>query len=541
MTSVRVALPEVKTKVFSKLPLRAGTAASAVWQGFAGSMMLLLGSFGVGWLASSSVLIRNPLFIVARTTPVAVIIATVLLCVGAALMLRGWLRLRQHLALWDESAAPILKKALILWVAPLMLALPLFSRDSYAYIGQGRLMAQGLNPYTDGISALNNYFSLGPDTLWTEAPTPYGPLWLWLEHFAVLLPANSPEIALIPFRLACLAGVVLLAIYVPKLAARHGFNPHRALWLVVLNPVVLINFVASVHNDSLMLGLVVAGLYYASSKRAIVGILLITASIAIKPITLIALPFVGLLWAGSQAGWVRKFGIWAATLGIATAVMGVMGAINGLGFGWLAALQTPGTVWIWYAPVGLLSNIVGFVVSLLGGAGAAVTDVFQGIGQLASILIVMALAFWKVKVPAGTSANVGSDVGSSGFSGPGAPGEAQRYSHAVLRRMAWAFAAVVIMAPMIQPWYTLWLVAFFAVTGIEEGWQLRTVLYLTAFFTLIALTDQLSVFPWIPVALIRAVAIAVGFICILYVMFWDRATRGLFLPGRDAAKRIKSA
>ncbi|MGO2542160.1 MAG: polyprenol phosphomannose-dependent alpha 1,6 mannosyltransferase MptB [Specibacter sp.] len=545
MTSTRVALPEVKKKVSSKLPFRTGTATSAIWQGFAGSMLLLLGSLGVGWLASSSVLIRNPLFILARTTPVAVVTATVMLCVGAALMLRAWLRLRQHLAGWDDDAAPALKKALILWVAPMMVALPLFSRDSYAYIGQGRLMQQGLDPYTNGISALNNYFSLGPDTLWTEAPTPYGPLWLWLEHFAVLLPAGSPEIALIPFRLASLAGVVLLAVYVPKLAARHGFNPHRALWLTVLNPVVLINFVASVHNDSLMLGLVVAGIYHASAKRPVVGILFVTASIAIKPITLIALPFVGLLWAGSQAGWVRKFGLWAATLGISMGIMAAMGAVNGLGFGWLAALQTPGTVWIWYAPVGLLSNAVGFVVLLLGGAGAAVTDVIQTIGQGASILIVMALAFVKITLPPAKAAGVGGRFaagtgGGAGKAGPAGGGgflgspetldDSRRYSQAVLYRMAWAFAAVVLMAPMIQPWYMLWLLAFFAVTGIREGWQMRTVLYLTAFFTLIALTDQLSVFPWIPVVLVRAVAIGVGLVSVLYVMFLDKKTRGEFVP-----------
>lgn len=523
MTSARVVLPEVELKVLKKFPRGTGTAASAVWQGFAGSIMLLLGSFGVGWLASSSVLIRNPLFIVARTTPTAVIIATVLLCVGAALMLRGWLRLRQHLAPWDETSAPILKKALMLWVAPLMLTLPLFSRDSYAYIGQGRLMQQGLDPYTDGISALNNYFSLGPDTLWTEAPTPYGPLWLWLEHFAVLLPAGSPEIALIPFRIACLIGVVLLAIYIPKLAARHGLNRHRALWLVVLNPVVLINFVASVHNDSLMLGLVVAGLYYASAKRPILGILLVTASIAIKPITLIALPFVGLLWAGSRAGWVRKFAIWAATLAISMGVMAVMGVMNGLGFGWLAALQTPGTVWIWYAPVGLFSHTVGFVVTLLGGAGGSITDVIQTIAQGISILLVMVLAFWKIPIPAANGVALhGSD----------ALDETRRHSQAVLRRMAWAFAVVVLMASMIQPWYMLWLLAFFAVTGLEEGWQMRTVLYLTAFFTLIALTDQLSVFPWIPVVMVRTVAIVVGFACVLFIMFKDKATRGLFLTAK---------
>ncbi len=522
LTSTRVAPPEVKSKVFAKLPSTDGTAMSAVWQGFAGSVLLFLGSLGVGWLAGSSVLIRTPLIILARTTPAAVIVTTLMLCVGAALMLRAWLRLRQHLAAWDGSAGPILAKALALWVTPMMFALPLFSRDSYAYIGQGRLMQEGLNPYTNGISALNNYYVLGPDTLWTEAPTPYGPLWLWLEHLAVMLPAASPEIALIPFRLASLAGVILLAVYVPKLAARHGLNPHRTTWLVVLNPILLINFIASVHNDSLMLGLVVAGIYYASTRKPVLGILLVTASIAIKPITLIALPFVGLLWAGAHAGWVRKFAMWAATLAISTAVMAAMGAVNGLGFGWLAALQTPGTVWIWYAPVGLLSNAVGFVVGLFNAAaGAAVTDVIQTVGQVVSILLVMALAFVKVPLPSA------SRIAGSGL------GVERCYSELVLRRMAWAFAAVVLLAPMIQTWYMLWLLAFFAVTGIKEGWQLRVVLYLTAFFTAIALTDQLSIFPWIPVVLIRIVAISATVICISYIMFWDKKTRGSFLPRFD--------
>ncbi len=514
----------MESKVLAKLPLGSGTAASAIWQGFAGSLLLLVGSLGVGWLAGSSVLIRNPLIILARTTPLAVVVTTMLLCIGGALMLRGWLRLGQHLAAWDDDTVPVLKKALSLWVAPMMFALPLFSRDSYAYIGQGRLMQQGLDPYTNGISALNNYYVLGPDTLWTEAPTPYGPLWLWLEHLAVMLPAGSPEIALIPFRLASLAGVVLLAVFMPKLARQFGFNPHRTTWLVVLNPVVLINFIASVHNDSLMLGLVVAGIYYASAKRPVIAILLVTASIAIKPITLIALPFVGLIWAGAHAGWVRKFGIWAATLGISTAVLGVMGAINGLGFGWLGALQTSGIVWIWYAPVGLLSNILGFLVTLLGGAGAAATDVVQSVGTGASILVVMALAFIKISLPPRGAAGSGNPAGLGNFD------DDRRYSLLVLRRMAWAFAAVVLLAPMIQPWYMVWLLAFFAITGIPDGWQLRVVMYLSAFFILIALTDQLSIFPWIPVALVRAVAIAVGLVSVLYVLFVDKKTRGLFVP-----------
>lgn len=484
--------------------------------------MLLLGSFGVGWLASSSSLIRTWLLIVARTTPVAVVICTVLLCAGALLMVRAWLRLGQHLRTWDGDSKRVLTKALILWVAPMMLALPLFSRDSYAYIGQGRLMLEGLNPYTNGISALNNYFSLGPDTLWTEAPTPYGPLFLWLEQGAVWLAHGSPELALIPFRLASLGGVMLLARYVPKLAAHFGFNPNRALWLTVLNPALLINFIASVHNDSLMLGLVVAGIYYVSTKRPLWGIVFVTASVAIKPITLIALPFVGLIWAGSQAGWVRKFARWAATLVISMGLMAIAGWVNGLGLGWLGALQTPGTVWIWYAPVGLFSQTAGLVVNFLGGPGGGVTDVIKTAGQAASILLVIVLALVKVRPSAATD----YDPDMS---------ESRRYSAAVVRRMAWAFAAVVLLAVMIQPWYMTWLLAFFTITGIKDGWQLRVVNYLTVFFILIALTDQLSVFEmWISILMVRLVAVGVGLACAAYVMLIDKKTRGLFVPALDA-------
>ncbi len=482
-----------------------------MWQGFAGSVLMLLGSLGVGWLAGSSQLIRTPLFIVARTTPAAVITATVFLCLGFILMLRAWLLLYRALRGWDATTRPVLLKALALWTAPLMVTLPLFSRDSYAYIGQGRLMLQGLDPYTNGISALNNYYSLGPDTLWTEAPTPYGPLFLWLEQGAVWLSHGSPELALIPFRLASLAGVVLLAVYVPKLAALYGFSPQRALWLGVLNPVLLLNFIGSVHNDSLMMGLVVAGIYFASVKRPVWGIVLVTASLAIKPITLIALPFVGLLWAGRDATWPRKFGLWAATLAISMGIMLAAGVVNGLGFGWLAALQTPGTVWIWYAPVGLAAHVLGFATDLFGGPGAGVTGVLQTIGQGASILIVMALALVPVK-----------------------PGR-HPYARDVVRRMTWAFAAVVVLAPMIQPWYMVWLLVFFTTTGVRDGGQLRVVFYLTAFFTLIALTDQLSVFPWIPMVAVRVVAIVVGVLCAGYVMFFDKATRGLFVPSRESA------
>lgn len=503
-------------------PEIAKAARTAILQGFVGSLLMVAGSIGVGWMATTTgSLIRTPLFIMARTSPVGVISCTVMLCLGALLLLRSWLRLAQRIGGWNPSARPVLWRALWMWVGPMMFSLPLFSRDTYAYIGQGRLMEQGLNPYTNGISALSNYFSLGPDKLWTEAPTPYGPLWLWIEQGAVWLSAGIPELALIPFRLAGLAGVILLAVYVPRLAALHGVNPDRAFWLGVLNPVLLINFIASAHNDSLMLGLVVAGLYYASVKRPVLGIVLITASIAIKPITLIALPFAGLLWAGARAGWGRRMLYWAATLALSLGLMAAAGLVNGLGFGWLGALKTPGSVWMWYAPVALLSGGTGLVVGLFGGPGVPVSEVIQTAATAVSAVAVVWLA---VRIP-------GRGVGM-----PAPLDDESAFNKTVVRQMAWAFAAVVILAPVIQPWYMVWLLVFFTVTGIADGPQLRTVFYLTAFFTLIALTDQLSVFQWIPLEVVRGVAIVIGLSFIAYLVFFDKKTHVLFRPRRGIVK-----
>ncbi|MFK0071841.1 polyprenol phosphomannose-dependent alpha 1,6 mannosyltransferase MptB [Arthrobacter woluwensis] len=483
-----------------------GGVEVALRQGLLGSVLMTLGSVGVGWLAgTSSVLIRTWPFIVARTTLPAVVVCTILLCAGAVLLLRAWLRLGQKVGEWTPETRPLLKKALWYWVTPMVFAVPLFSRDMYAYIGQGRLMLEGLDPYTNGISSLSNYFNLGPDTLWTEAPTPYGPLWLWIEFGTVLVSGGIPEPALFLFRLAGVLGVVLLYIYLPRIASLVGLNPERTLWLVVLNPVLLINFVASGHNDSLMMGLVVAGLYYAATRRAVRGVILITASIAIKPITILALPFAGLLWAGRDARWPRRLLCWAATAGISLGLLAVVGYLNGLGFGWLGALQTPGAVWIWFAPVGLVGHAVGFAVQLLGGSGDPVTDVILTIGKVLSVLVVLLLVFrW--------------------------PRKDQDFTREILRNNAWAFAAVVVLAPVIQPWYMVWLLVFFGMTGIADGWQLRLVYYLTVFFVLIALTDQLSVFGWIPFGMpvARGVAIVVGVALVLHLIYADRKTHHLF-------------
>ncbi|MCC2662077.1 MAG: hypothetical protein K0R37_2851 [Arthrobacter sp.] len=332
---------------------------SPLLSGFVGSLFLVIGSLGVGWLAPASELRRLPLFIWMRTEAVGVALSIVLIAVGGMLLVRAWLRLGQRVRVWGPAA----RKATL-------------------------LMVEGFNPYENGISALSNYFQLGADKMWTEAPVPYGQLFLWIEQLVVWSTNVHPEASIMLFRLAALVGVVLCIIYVPKLAELHGVNPHRALWLTAANPLFLTNFIASVHNDALMIGLALAGLYYSATRRVLLGIVLVTLSISVKPITVVFLPFIGLLWAGKEAGWTRKFVFWGMTAGLSFALLYAMSLVNGFGFGWINGLSAPGSVWIWYAPVGLLGLVVASIANAFSLDGWGLAKWVYDAGKLLAVGIV---------------------------------------------------------------------------------------------------------------------------------------------------------
>ena len=473
----------------------------AVVQGLVGSLMMLVGSIGTGWIAVGSPMVRDPLVIALRTDGGGVYTATVLLTLGAMLLVRSWVRLGQRLAGWPEGSLTAVVTAVVAWSLPLLLAVPIFSRDVYAYIGQGRLMAAGENPYTTGISALDNWFMLGADPAWAQSRTPYGPYFLWLAHLVVRITGAQPDTSAILFRVLAVAGVALCVVYVPRLAGLHGVDGARALWLAVANPLFLISFVASAHNDALMVGLALAGTYYAATRRPVRGVLLVTASIGIKPITILLLPFVGLLWAGPAAGWVRKFAAWAATAVLSSGVLLLSGIPYDLGAGWLLAILDPTPGFTGYSPSGFLStqlSVIGNALGLPGDdLGATLRDVLKYVG----IGIVVVLMFW----------------------GGG---------HRVVRRMGLAFAAVVLLSPIIQPWYILWFVPFLAVTGIKDNWQVRVLYVVVTFFVIFGAQDQLSVWPFIELPVdASTIAYVTALAFTVYLLLVDPRTKDVLIRG----------
>ena len=463
--------------------------------GVLGSVAIAVGSLGAGWLGPASVLRTWHLFVLLRDYRGAVTLCGLLVVAGAVMLLVAWIALGMSLLERRsgpktdarKKAAQVRQVALsaAAWAAPLLFTLPMFSRDMFAYVGQGRLMAAGLNPYTTGMADLPGWFGLGVDPLWADTQTPYGPVFVWLERVVVMSTDALPaEVAVFAFRALAVAGLAMLAYYAWRIARLRGLNEAGVLWVVAASPLVLMNFVVAGHNDSLMLGLIVGGVYYALKDRPVLGTVLVALAIGVKPIALIALPIIGLIWAGREAGWGVVIRRWLAVASIALGGIAVLGWGIGVGVGWIGALATPVTISSWYAPANILGIGIGGLANGVGLSGDVTQSVFKlvllGLGAAAAAVLLIA----------------------------------RRRADPVWL-LAGCFAVVMLASPVLHPWYGLWLLTFFAVAGVERLWRIRVVLYSTAFFMLIGLAEPLNLEQrlegdtMIPVAVIGAALVGV--------------------------------
>ncbi len=102
------------------------------------------------------------------------------------------------------------RRAALLWTLPLLAAPPRYSQDLHAYAGQAALVAAGRDPYAVGPGALSSALTAGVDEVWLDAPSPYGPFWLWLAGLVVRLTGDAVVPALLGLRLLAVVGVVLI-------------------------------------------------------------------------------------------------------------------------------------------------------------------------------------------------------------------------------------------------------------------------------------------------------------------------------------------
>lgn len=421
-------------------------------------MMLLLGSLGAGALPVYDPVAQIPVLSALRRGG-GPTVALALAYLGAATLGLAWLYLGQAVRAAVEEAAvegptgtlgvPELIRIGMVWGAPLLVAVPLFSRDLYSYAAQAQIVHAGLNPYADGPVSLPGPFLDEVEHLWVDTPAPYGPLWLTIGRLVAIITRDHVVLTVLCMRLAAVGGVLLTARYLPRLATACGADPRWAVWLSLINPLLLIHFVAGGHNDALMVGLMVTGLTIAvevtpqtphGERRLAVAVVLCTLAVLVKAPALFAVGFLAPIWAARISGQRRWLTATAkvGTVAVLTFVLATLA--TGLGIGWVRLLNTPGELVNFLSiPTGLAMgvNIVRGVPRIVDPDNPLI-GTFRLAGQAVTALLAGYL--WL------------------------------RAHHRLdpVRALGLTMFALVMLGPVVQPWYLMWPMALLAATPLSR-------------------------------------------------------------------------
>jgi hypothetical protein len=291
---------------------------------------------------------------------------------GVALLCAGWLgvgvTLKRHreLPLWPLWIVGAC------WCLPFLLGPPLFSRDVYSYMAQGTIVHLGHNPYHEPPTVLaqlgQQSILNGVDSFWRHTTAPYGPLFLGVVSLIVSVTGSHLVAGAIVVRLFNLIGIVVLAIFVPRLARRLGADPRRALWLAALSPLVWLQLVSPAHNDLLMVGLMVAGVAFAVERRPLIGIALCAIAATVKVPAAAAIIFIAAAWVRSLPGRDAQLKALAKAALVTVGVGAAVSVATGLGVGWISSglFSTPGRVRLAITPATALGYSIAHLLHHAG-------------------------------------------------------------------------------------------------------------------------------------------------------------------------------
>ncbi|BBX70499.1 polyprenol phosphomannose-dependent alpha 1,6 mannosyltransferase MptB [Mycolicibacterium psychrotolerans] len=430
--------------------------------GATGTVLMAIGALGAG----ARPVVQDPTFGVrllnlpSRIQTVSLTMTTT----GAVMMTLAWLMLGRFALGKRRMTRSQVDRTLLLWALPLLIAPPMYSKDVYSYLAQSEISLQGSDPYRVGPApglGLDHVFTLSVPSLWRETPAPYGPLFLWIGRGISAITGENIVEAVLFHRLMVLLGVGLIVWATPRLARRCGVAEVSALWLGATNPLLFMHLVAGIHNEALMLGLMLAGTEFAlrgieatsgavrgrwyAPGMLLAGTVLITMSSQVKLPGLLALGFVAMALANRWGGTVKAFLLAGGALGaVSLAVMALIGWASGLGFGWLFTLGTANVVRSWMSPPTLLALGTGQVGILLGLGDhtTAVLALTRAIGVSLIAIIVTWLLFAVLRGRL-------HPVGGLGV----------------------ALGVTVLLFPVVQPWYLLWAIIPLAAWATRPGFR----------------------------------------------------------------------
>ena len=479
--------------------------------GATGAVLMCVGALGAG----AQPVLQNPvqgvrlLGLPARMPSAALTLAMT----GTVLVVLAWLLLgRFAVGRRDPDGQPRrlsrsqLDRTLLLWILPLTVAPPMFSKDVYSYLAQSEIAARGLDPYAIGPAGalgVDHVLTRTVPNIWRETSAPYGPAFLWIGERITFLTGENIVFGIFLHRLLALGGVALIVWALPRLARRCGVASVTALWLGAANPLLLFHLVAGIHNEALMLGLMLAGLELAlrgihaggpgTPLRGrylawlLAGAALIALSSMIKVPSLLALGFVGMALARRWGATARAVLAAAALLGaVSLTVITVVSWGSGLGLGWTNTLGTATEVRSWMSIPTLLGVGTGLAGVLLG-----LGDHTTAILSITRPIAAMIAAFVTIRMLLAVLVGRIHPVGGLGVS----------------------LGAIVLLFPVVQPWYLLWAVIPLAAWATRPIFRIPTVAF-SSLVSVILMPNGGEYQPFIIVQAAIATVVVVGLLIV---------------------------
>lgn len=168
-------------------------------------------------------------------------------------------------------------------------ATPIGSDDVYRYMWDGKIQANGINPYlyTPDDAHLSGYHSdLLPAALnFKKMKTIYFPLSQWLFYTGYMLSGESVwgyKLLLFIFELLTVAGLYLLL--------KKFKIDRKYLLLYALCPLPIFQFAIDAHLDGFGLPLLIFSIFFYFDRKKVLSFILLGLSLSVKPVGLLLIP-----------------------------------------------------------------------------------------------------------------------------------------------------------------------------------------------------------------------------------------------------------
>ncbi|MBO0856529.1 MAG: alpha-(1-_6)-mannopyranosyltransferase A [Nocardia sp.] len=416
--------------------------------GFWGAVMITFGGLGAGAVRRNDPLIESAHLSWLRFGH-GYTLATIVVWLGVLSMIIAWVRLGRITIGTDpdQGASTVtvneLRVIVGIWILPLLVAVPMFSQDVYSYLAQGALLRDGFDPYKVGPVVNPGVLLDNVSPVWTTTTAPYGPIFLLMGQAITTLTGDNVVAGTILMRLVMLPGLALMMWAVPYMTKHLGGKPTVALWLAVLNPLVLIHLIGGVHNEMLMVGLMAAGIALVLERHHVAGIVVVAIGVAIKATAGVALPFLVWIWmihererraADNEGPLPHPVRMFVKIGGLGVSVFAVVfvaaSALAGVGIGWLTALSGSKKIINWLSLPTVLAHMVTWVTPLHLGSVLVWTRGLCAVALVATLV----WTWWRYK----------------------------NTEREAVAGVLIAFVAIVILSPAALPWYYSWPLALAA-------------------------------------------------------------------------------